>query len=216
MAFLSGLIGKKFDSSEVEPQTEMGALPEGWYEVMITESAIETTKKGGQALKLVYQVLDDGFNGRLAWDRLNLVNDNPTAVQIAERALSAICRAVGVGVLDDTTDLHEKPFGVKLTYVPPQGEYREKNEIKGYCLSREIAEKRLNGRKGAAPKAPVAVAPAPKAPVATAPSPRAPVAAAAKPPLASTKAPAPGMAAPWRRNGAEATKQEAQQDDVRA
>jgi hypothetical protein len=80
-------------------------------------------------------VIDGQHKGRLIWDRLNLDNPNPQAVEIARRDLSAICRAVGVITPRDSTDLHDKPCEVKLTVRPAKGEYGPANEVKGYRAS---------------------------------------------------------------------------------
>jgi hypothetical protein len=119
-----------FNADDVDPNS-YEALPPGTYEVMITGSEWKETKNGeGQYLELTLQVLDDGFSGRLIWDRLNLVNKNDKAVEIAQQTLSSICRAVNVPRPSDSSDLHDIPLMVKVK----QGEYNGEitNEVKGY------------------------------------------------------------------------------------
>lgn len=129
MAFLP----TAFDARTVAPAVEIGALPSGEYLVAITDSSFESTKMGdGQFLKLVFTVLDGEHKGRQIWDRLNLVNRNPTAVEIAQRALSAICHATGVLTVADSSQLHDRPLVIKVKYVPPAGDFGEKNEVKAY------------------------------------------------------------------------------------
>ena len=102
-----------FDARTVDPATELGALPSGEYIVAITDSAMESTKAGdGQFLKLVFSVLDGPHKGAKVFDRLNLVNRNQTAVEIAQRALSAICHAVGVMAVTQSEQLHDRPLQV--------------------------------------------------------------------------------------------------------
>ena len=92
MANLAG-----FDASQVPEQQEFSALPEGQYVVIATASEMKPTKSGnGQFLQFTFEVLDGPQKGRKLWARLNLVNPNQTAVDIAQRELGAICRAVGV------------------------------------------------------------------------------------------------------------------------
>ncbi len=86
-----------------------------------------------------------GFNVGLNvfdWVRLNLENPNATAVEIARRELSAICRSVGVLVPTDSTDLHNLPcmIHVRLKRRNDTGELQ--NEIKGYSR-RESGAKSL-------------------------------------------------------------------------
>jgi hypothetical protein len=68
------------------------------------------------------------------FDRLNLKNPNSALpLQIAQRSLSSICRAVGVNEPPRTaSDLRDKPLMVKLAVKPADGQYSASNEIKGY------------------------------------------------------------------------------------
>ena len=122
-----------FDARTVDPATELGALPSGEYIVAITDSAMESTKAGdGQFLKLVFSVLDGPHKGAKVFDRLNLINRNQTTVDIAQRALSAICHAVNVLGVQDSQQLHDKPLKIKISYEPAKGEYGEQNRVKAY------------------------------------------------------------------------------------
>lgn len=122
-----------FDARTVAPAAELGALPAGEYTVAITDSNLEPTKAGdGQFLKLVFSVLDGPHKGAKVFDRLNLVNRNQTAVDIAQRALSAICHAIRVFAVQDSVELHNKPLVIKISYEPAKGEYGEQNRVKAY------------------------------------------------------------------------------------
>ena len=61
------------------------------------------------------------------YDQLNLINPNPTAEEIAQRTLSAICHAVGKLQVADSEELHFQPLLVRVA-VKPNGY----NEVKGY------------------------------------------------------------------------------------
>ncbi len=138
-----------FDARTVAPATELGAIPAGEYTVAITDSGMEPTKAGdGQFLKLVFTVLDGPHKGAKIFDRLNLVNRNQTVVDIAQRALSAICHAVRVFVIRDSAELHHKPLRIKVSFEPAKGEYGEQNRVKAY-----------KPVTGSAPVAPTANAP---------------------------------------------------------
>lgn len=122
-----------FDANEVEPQGVFEPIPADWYNVMIVGSEFKPTKNGnGQYLQLEMEVLDGEFEGRKLWDRLNLENPNTTAVEIAQRTLSAVCRAVGVMTPSDSSELHDKPLRIKVSVKPASGGYDPTNEIKGY------------------------------------------------------------------------------------
>lgn len=120
-----------FDASTVEVAS-FDALPEGAYEVVITDSKLQETKSGnGTMLVLDLEVISGDYQGRRLWDRLNLVNPNATAVDIAKQTLSSICRAVGVIQLNDTAQLHDRPLiALVRQRTRPDGEVT--NEIKGY------------------------------------------------------------------------------------
>lgn len=122
-----------FNADEYEPMGSFDPIPAGKYLVVISGSEIKDTSTGkGKYLQLVYDVVDGEFSGRKLFDRLNLVNENETAQKIAQQALSAICRAVGVMHPKDTGELHDKPFVVKVIIRPATEQYQASNQIKGY------------------------------------------------------------------------------------
>ena len=139
---------KGFNAEEVQPQDSFDPIPAGWYTCMITESEMRPTKTGtGEYLQLRLDVIEGEHQGRVVFDRLNLVNDSQTAVEIAQRQLSAICRAVGVMQPNDSGDLHDKPIRVKVAIRPASGGYDASNEVKAY------AEKEGGGTSKPAPGA---------------------------------------------------------------
>jgi len=127
MANLAG-----FDASQVPEQQEFSALPEGQYVVIATASEMKPTKSGnGEFLQFTFEVLEGPYKGRKLWARLNLVNQNKTAVDIAHRELAAICRAVGVIKPIDSSELHNKPMLITVG-VEIDDRRRESNTIKKY------------------------------------------------------------------------------------
>lgn len=106
MADLTG-----FDAEKVEPRQEYEPLPAGKYQVVITDSEMKETKAGdGEYLQLTFEVLEGDYKGRKLWARLNLVNPNETAVQIARAELSGVCRALGILRPRDSVELHNLPL----------------------------------------------------------------------------------------------------------
>ena len=125
-----------FDATRIEPASGVFTpIPMDDYLVQIVESSMADTKKGdGRFLKLTFEVADGEFKGRRIFEQLNLVNQNTQTVEIAQRTLSAICRAVGVLHPKDSAELHNIPFVVSVgikeeTY---NGETRAKNVLKKY------------------------------------------------------------------------------------
>lgn len=122
-----------FNASSVEPTVSFQPVPDGWYNVMITESEMKPTKDGsGAYLELGMKILDGDHAGRMLYDRLNIQNKNPVAVEIAYRTLSAICHVTGVLQLQDSQQLHGIPFQAKVVVRPASNGYDASNDIKGY------------------------------------------------------------------------------------
>ena len=172
-----------FNANDIEP-ADFSALPSGIYTALISNSEFRNTKSGdGQFLVLAFQIVDGPKKGRLLWHNLNLINSNSKAVEIAQRELSAICRACGVMQIDNSDRLHNLPMRITVEFIPAgpdrKGVHREEsNRIKKW-----------EGMNGATPS--VAAAHTTPAPAAKAtPAPRAPA------PAAAPWRPAPTPAAP--------------------
>jgi hypothetical protein len=128
MADLNG-----FDANLVEPSVGFDPVPAGRYLAVITASEFKQTKAGtGHYLELTFQVVEGEHKGRLVWGRLNLVNPNPKAVDIARAELSAICRAVGVLTPNDSEDLHDLPLLITVKCKKLKDPDRVVNEISKY------------------------------------------------------------------------------------
>lgn len=126
-------LGRNFDASGVPPKTDFENLPPGDYPVMIVASEMKATKDGaGNFLSLELEVTDGPAKGRKLWDRLNLVNKNEKAVEIAERTLSAICHATGVMNVQDSEQLHGRTMLAKVKIGKAQEGYAPRNEISTY------------------------------------------------------------------------------------
>ena len=122
-----------FNSEEVEPRKAFEAIPAGKYKVVAISSEEKSTKKNdGSYIEFVFEVIEGEYKGRKLWDRLNLNNPNPTAVEIAKQTLSAICRAAGVRHLKDTQQLHDLPLLAKVVAKLDKESGDTRNEIKGY------------------------------------------------------------------------------------
>lgn len=163
-----------FDASTIEP-ADFSALPAGDYTAIISASEFKLTKThGGQYLALTFQIVDGPYQGRYLWHNLNLKNANPKAEEIAQRELSAICRATGQMRITDSNQLHDIPMKIAVAYLPPKGEFPEKNAIKKWEPTGVAAA------KAAKPSAPATGASA--HPAAKAAQPSAPATGASVPP----------------------------------
>lgn len=187
-------LGINFDANTVAPAQEMGPVPADHYVAAMTKSEMKVTgKKTGSYLSVEYSILEGVFKGRKIFENLNLVNPNATAVEIAHAQLSALCHATGVLMLDDSLQLHNIPFDLKVG-VQPEGPgedgkvYPARNTVMGY---KNLADSDISSASGFAGAGTSAGADSPAwanqqqaaqtqaAPAAAAPAPSAPVAAPA-------------------------------------
>jgi hypothetical protein len=122
-----------FNAEEYEPMGSFDPLPVGEYVVVIESSEKKPASTGkGEYLQLVYNVIDGEYQGRRLFDRLNIENESEQAQTIARRALSSICRAIGIMNPKTSEELHDKPFVVKVGIRPAKGEYGPSNKITEY------------------------------------------------------------------------------------
>lgn len=156
-------LGLTFDATAVPPQEAFSVLPAGKYIAQIIASEMRPTKGGdGQYLWLELEILDGEHKGRKTWDRLNIINPNEQAVDIAQRALSAICHALGKTAVQDSEDLHFQPMMITVRVRPARGDYDASNEIRGYeAVAGGGAVQRPTPMQQARPAAPAAAAATP-------------------------------------------------------
>lgn len=120
-----------FDATGIEPSAAYEVLPAGTYRAQIVESEMRPTRNGmGQFLWLMLDILEGPHQGRKIFDQLNLVNPNPTTVEIAQRTLSAICHATARLQVNDSEELHLIPMTIQVTVKPPKDGYGAKNSIR--------------------------------------------------------------------------------------
>jgi hypothetical protein len=152
-----------FDTSTVEKrESNYELLPAGFYTAQVIESEIVPLASGnGQALKLTLEVLQDGYRGRKVWARLNVQHTNPKAETIAQQQLRELCDSIGVVRMQDTVELHNKPFSVKLKVrVDESGKYEPQNEVVGFKAAAGAAAAGGSFPPAQRPAAPAAAAPA--------------------------------------------------------
>lgn len=130
------MVQLNFNATQVDPTAAFEALPSGTYPVIITASQKKPTSKGdGSYLELEMTVQGGEFNGRKVFDRLNLENKSAQTVEIAYRTLSAICYVTGVLQVQDSSQLHGKPFMAVVTKRRREDRPNEElysNDVRGY------------------------------------------------------------------------------------
>lgn len=156
-------------------------LPMGWYTAQVIGSEIVPLKDDkGQALKLTFEVLSDGYRGRKLWARLNVRHSgSPESERIANEQLRELCESIGVTRMQDTVELHNKPVQIRVKIREDKsGKYDPANDVVGY--------KAVGGAVPASPGFPMAR----------------PAAPAVAPSAAPANAPAAGSTPPWAKKAA--------------
>lgn len=138
---LAAILGQKFIASDV-PQSEYKLLPEGDYVVQVVGSEIKPTAKGGTQLVIDFTVVGSTYDSCVLRERLNIVNDNQTAVEIAFQTLAKIVTASGLEAINDSSELHGKKMMAKVvikkgagTYTATDGTQKpsaDQNQIKSF------------------------------------------------------------------------------------
>lgn len=135
------LLPEVFQPEEAEDDP-FAPLDAGWYEGEIIKSELKVTRdKKGKYISLQFKILEGDAKGRMVFTNLNIINASETAVRIARSDLKKICGAVAFeGDLEDTTDLHNIPMGIKLSVKPETSQWPAKNEIKNFCPLDDIPD----------------------------------------------------------------------------
>lgn len=149
-----------FNSNQYEPSTGGPSVWEsGIYDVQITKSEVKETKaKTGYMLVLTMAALAPEMRQKTIIARLNIQNQNQTAVDIAMSELAAISIVCGVPQWQDTQQLHGRPFKINVEKGPRSDDpTKEGNEIKAY-MDMNGQPPTKGGQGGGAPAAPSAPA----------------------------------------------------------
>ena len=113
-----------FDASKIELTNSYELLEDGTYTAIIADSEWKENKaKTGGYLNLKIEIIDGKNKGRVIFDMLNLQNQNPKAVEIAEQTLARICNAVGKTQVNESSDLYNIPMSIKIGTNPAQNGY---------------------------------------------------------------------------------------------
>lgn len=128
MSDIADIIGEDFNTEEYA-KPAYDALPPGWYDVVIDQCEVKTTKAGnGAYMKVAYKVIGE-HAGRLLFSNLNLKNPSAKAEEIGRRELGNLGSAVGVLIARDCTEFLGKMLQVKVVITD------DKNEVKAVRAS---------------------------------------------------------------------------------
>ena len=97
-------------SENKEGLTDFSAIPAGKYPMMLIKSEFKQTKaKDGHYLDCRFKVIDGERKGKLLFEKFNLDNPNPVAVEIANKAVNSLSAACGKVGVEDSEELHGIP-----------------------------------------------------------------------------------------------------------
>ena len=118
-----------FDANSVEIASR-DPIPAGVYEALICDSEVRPTRSGnGKGINLTFEILTGAHKGRKVFAWINFQHPKAEAQRIGQEELARICKAVGVGKLDDTAQLHNLPM---MITVAIDKDDQSRNVIKNY------------------------------------------------------------------------------------
>lgn len=151
-------LGKKFDATAHDTtQTDYAELPNGIYKLEIEASDVVPTKaEDGTILKVTNVVLEpEDYKGRKIFNNYNIENKSAQAQEIGQKQFAALCRAIGVGEVEDSEDLHFKAYTARVALGKPSkdGQYPARAEIRRYYFEDEgnVPEPAIDAVQPAAP-----------------------------------------------------------------
>lgn len=115
------------DSNNTE--TGFALMEPGVYRADIVDIQVKTSKSNASNQYLELQLKTDRGS---VWDRLNLWNSNPKAVDMAYATLNQIGVALGMGQINDTDQLIAKSLNIQVGIEPGTDGYKDKNVVEAY------------------------------------------------------------------------------------
>ena len=118
-----------FDASTIDTSSHDPVKP-GTYEAVIADTEVRPTRNGnGKGINVTFEILSGDAKGRKVWAWINFQHPNQEAQRIGQEELARICKAVGIGRLEDTAQLHNLPM---MITVGIDKEDKTRNVIKNY------------------------------------------------------------------------------------
>lgn len=103
------------------------------YHVMMVKSTLMKNKETeGKNLACQFKITDGEKKGRILFTRLNLINKNQTAVEIANNELADIIRACGKESIKDSEELHGIDILVEVSIIEETDTNPASNKIIKY------------------------------------------------------------------------------------
>lgn len=105
-----------FDALQYDPSQSVGNLPVGKHPVVIDSVEVKAVKDNAQNgyIEFTLRITDGPQVGCTGAYRINLYNQNPTTVAIAQKQLSALCHVIGTYQVKNLQVMCGKPFFVEV------------------------------------------------------------------------------------------------------
>jgi hypothetical protein len=132
MSIFQQVFGGGFDSNSVEPPDSFDVLPPGDYAVVIEKAEVKTTKKGdGHYLEICTQITEGPAVKRKLWSRFNIDNPSEVAQRIGQSQLAGLCKATGIAVIRDESELLGKTCIARVKVKDDSNEVRAWKAVVG-------------------------------------------------------------------------------------
>lgn len=152
---------QQYNTADLPDSADVVHIPDGNYKAVIVNSELkETSNRQGQYLALTVVITEGQYANTEFIERLNIINQNETAVQIAYKTLARISEAVGMTTTpSDSNELHNKPLiiGVGTEEGKP---WTDKDGVEREGKDKSVIKKYMPlGAQPAAQQAPSPAAP---------------------------------------------------------
>ena len=108
-------------------------MPDGEYPLTVIATEKRENRAGtGAYILLTFEVASGKYRRKWVREYLNLWNPNEQAVEIAQRKLGQLCKALGIEHLSDTDELLNRGVQAKIYTKPGSNGYEAQNAIGGY------------------------------------------------------------------------------------
>lgn len=147
----------EFDASSYERQPDQfDPIPSGQYKAIIEDTERVPTKdtsNDNEYLNLKISITEGDYKGRIVFERLNIWNSNPKAVNIAKDTLYDICHAINVPKVQNHEELRYKELGVKIA-IEKSEQYGDKNVVKKFMTKDKVLNNSAPQSTGSSTKKP--------------------------------------------------------------
>lgn len=128
----------EFDSSDFEEfeseEKKYDTLPDGWYEAIVENVDLRTTKNGnGAYFAVTYNIIGNNYANRKVWGNVTYKNPNATAEKIGRSQIVRMAAAGGIkDSLTDSDQLIGLKMSIKVGTTPATDQYAARNEVKDW------------------------------------------------------------------------------------